>query len=74
MASPLSFHQSSFPGHRISLHQLSPSHPQARLPRSAIAYKFIVDGRWMTNDAKPSKADRGFIIDLYTVPPMPVLP
>jgi hypothetical protein len=38
-----------------------------------MVYKFIADGR-MTNDAKPTEADRGFIINVYTAPPMPVLP
>jgi hypothetical protein len=31
-----------------------------------MAYKFTVDGRWMTNDAKLTEADRGFIIYVPT--------
>ena len=39
-----------------------------------MAYKFTVDGRWMTNDVEPTEADPSFIIDVYTAPPIPVLP
>ena len=39
-----------------------------------MAYKFIVDGRWMTNDAEPTEVDHGFINNVYTAPPKPVLP
>jgi hypothetical protein len=39
-----------------------------------MAYKFIVDGRWMTNDAEPIDVDHGFIIDMYTATTKPVLP
>jgi hypothetical protein len=31
-----------------------------------MAYKFIVDSRWMTNDLEPTEVDPGFIIDVYT--------
>jgi hypothetical protein len=39
-----------------------------------MAFKFIVDGRWETNDVKPTKVDPSFIIDAYTAPPIPILP
>jgi hypothetical protein len=39
-----------------------------------IAYKFIVDGRWMTNDAEPTEIDHGFINNVYTAPQKPPLP
>ena len=42
--------------------------------RSKIAYKFIVDGRWMTNDAEPTEVDHGFVNNVYTAPAKPVLP
>lgn len=42
--------------------------------RDKMAYKFIVDGRWMTNDAEPKEIDHGFINNVYTAPPKPVLP
>ena len=41
--------------------------------RDKMEYKFIVDGRWMTNDG-PTEVDPGFIIAVYTAPPIPVLP
>jgi hypothetical protein len=40
--------------------------------REKIAYKFIVDGRWMTNDAEPTEVDHGFVNNVYTAPPKPV--
>jgi hypothetical protein len=30
--------------------------------------------RWMTNEVEPNEVDPGFIIDVYTVPPMLFLP
>jgi hypothetical protein len=36
-----------------------------------IQYKFIVDGRWVTNDRAPTEADGGFINNVYTAPPRP---
>ncbi|KAF8263858.1 hypothetical protein EI94DRAFT_1500667, partial [Lactarius quietus] len=39
--------------------------------REKMAYKFIVDGRWMTNDAEPTEVDHGFINNVYTAPPKP---
>ena len=30
--------------------------------------------RWITNDVEPTEVDPGFIIGVYTAPPMPVLP
>ena len=42
--------------------------------RHKMAYKFIVDGRWMTNDAEPKEVDHGFINNVYIAPPKPVLP
>jgi hypothetical protein len=36
-----------------------------------IAYKFIVDGRWMTNDREPTEIDHGFVNNVYTAPPKP---
>ena len=39
-----------------------------------IAYKFIVDCRWMTNDAEPTEADHGFVSNIYTAPPKRDLP
>ena len=39
-----------------------------------MAYKFIVDGRWMTNDAEPTEVDHGFINNVYTAPAKPALP
>jgi hypothetical protein len=37
-------------------------------------YKFIADGRWMTNDAEPIEIDHGFINNVYTALHKPVLP
>jgi hypothetical protein len=37
-------------------------------------YKFIVDGRWMTNDTEPTGIDHGFVNNVYTAPPKPPLP
>jgi len=31
-----------------------------------MAYHFIVDGRWITNDVEPTEVDHGCIIDVYT--------
>ena len=39
-----------------------------------IAYKFIVDGRWMTNDREPTEIDHGFVNNVYTAPPSPPSP
>jgi hypothetical protein len=39
--------------------------------RDKIAYKFIVDGRWVTNDAEPTETDHGFVNNVYTAPPNP---
>ena len=38
-----------------------------------MAYELIVDGRWMTNDAKPTEVDRYFK-NVYNAPPKSVLP
>jgi hypothetical protein len=42
--------------------------------KDKIAYKFIVDGRWMTNDAEPTEIDHGFVNNVYTAPPKPPMP
>ena len=42
--------------------------------RHKMAYKFIVDGRWMTNNAEPTEVDHGFINNIYTAPPKPPAP
>ncbi|KAH9027947.1 hypothetical protein EDB85DRAFT_77158 [Lactarius pseudohatsudake] len=43
--------------------------------RDKFAYKFVVDGRWVTNDAEPTEvAPGGFVNNVYTAPPKPVLP
>ena len=42
--------------------------------RHKMAYKFIVDGRWMTNNAEPTEVDHGFINNIYTAPPKPPTP
>jgi Glycogen recognition site of AMP-activated protein kinase len=42
--------------------------------KDKIAYKFIVDGRWMTNDTEPTEIDHGFVNNVYTAPPKPALP
>jgi Glycogen recognition site of AMP-activated protein kinase len=42
--------------------------------RDKIAYKFIVDGRWMTNDGEPTEIDHGFVNNVYTAPPKPAPP
>jgi hypothetical protein len=42
--------------------------------KDKIAYKFIVDGRWMTNDTEPTEMDGSFINNVYTAPPKPALP
>ena len=48
--------------------------PPVYIPwRSKIQYKFIVDGRWMTND-EPTEVDHGFVCNVYTAPAKPVLP
>jgi hypothetical protein len=39
-----------------------------------MAYQFIVEYRWMANNVEPTKFDPGFIIDVYTAPPIPVIP
>ena len=41
--------------------------------RDRMAYKFIVDGHWITNDVEPTEVYPGFIIDVYTTPPILVL-
>ena len=42
--------------------------------RDKMAYKFIVNGRWMTNDVEPTEVDPSFIVYVYTAPPKPILP
>ncbi|TFY80060.1 hypothetical protein EWM64_g3952 [Hericium alpestre] len=44
-----------------------------RIPWSdKIAFKFIVDGKWMTSDSAPTEADSsGFINNVYKAPPKP---
>ena len=42
--------------------------------KDKIAYKFIVDGRWLTNDTEPTEVDHGFVNNVYTAPPRPPLP
>ena len=42
--------------------------------KDKIAYKFIVDGRWMTNDAEPTEVDHGFVNNVYTAPSKPPIP
>ena len=42
--------------------------------KDKIAYKFIVDGRWMTNDNEPTEIDHGFVNNVYTAPPKPPMP
>ena len=42
--------------------------------RDKVQYKFIVDGRWMTNDAEPTMIDHGFVNNVYTSPPKPPSP
>jgi hypothetical protein len=42
--------------------------------RHKITYEFIVDGRWMTNDAEPTEVHHGFISNVYTAPSKLVLP
>jgi len=42
--------------------------------KDKIMYKFIVDGRWMTNDAEPTEIDHGFVNNVYTAPSKPPLP
>ncbi|KAI0278555.1 hypothetical protein BGY98DRAFT_879514, partial [Russula aff. rugulosa BPL654] len=39
--------------------------------KDKIAYKFIVDGRWMTNDTEPTEIDHGFVNNVYTAPSKP---
>jgi hypothetical protein len=39
--------------------------------KDKIAYKFIVDGRWMTNDSEPTEIDHGYVNNVYTAPPKP---
>ncbi|KAI9510991.1 hypothetical protein F5148DRAFT_474272 [Russula earlei] len=39
-----------------------------------IAYKFIVDGRWMTNDTEPTEIDHGFVNNVYSAPSKPAPP
>ncbi|KAI0291941.1 hypothetical protein B0F90DRAFT_306206 [Multifurca ochricompacta] len=41
--------------------------------KDKFAYKFIVDGRWMTNDAEPTEIDHGFVNNVYTAPQKPAL-
>ena len=41
--------------------------------KDKIAYKFIVDGRWLTNDTEPTEVDHGFVNNVYTAPPKPQL-
>jgi hypothetical protein len=42
--------------------------------KDKIAYKFIVDGRWMTNDNEPTEIDHGFVNNVYTAPSKPPMP
>lgn len=42
--------------------------------KDKIAYKFIVDGRWMTNDTEPTEIDHGFVNNVYTAPSKPPMP
>jgi len=42
--------------------------------KDKIAYKFVVDGRWMTNDTQPTETDHGFVNNVYTAPPKPPMP
>ena len=42
--------------------------------KNKIAYKFIVDGRWMTNDTEPTEIDHGFVNNVYTAPSKPPMP
>jgi hypothetical protein len=42
--------------------------------KDKIAYKFIVDGRWMTNDNEPTEVDHGFVNNVYTAPQKPPSP
>lgn len=42
--------------------------------KDKIAYKFIVDGRWMTNDTEPTEVDHGFVNNVYTAPSKPPMP
>lgn len=42
--------------------------------KDKIAYKFIVDGRWMTNDKEPTEVDHGFVNNVYTAPQKPPSP
>jgi len=39
--------------------------------KDKIAYKFIVDGRWVTNDTEPTEIDHGFVNNVYTAPSKP---
>jgi len=39
--------------------------------KDKIAYKFIVDGRWMTNNTEPTEIDHGYVNNVYTAPPKP---
>jgi len=39
--------------------------------KDKIAYKFIVDGRWMTNNAEPTEVDHGYVNNVYTAPSKP---
>ena len=86
LASPLPFDPSTFPRHcipvytRPALSAPPPSPIALKLPLSSSHRErrwhtsFIVDDRWMTNDGKPTEADRGFIIYVYTAPLKSVLP
>ena len=40
--------------------------------RDEIAFKCIVDGRWMINDAEPTEVDHCLIKNVYTAPPKPI--
>jgi Glycogen recognition site of AMP-activated protein kinase len=42
--------------------------------KDKIMYKFIVDGRWMTNDTQPTEIDHGFVNNVYTAPSKPPVP
>lgn len=46
-----------------------------RIPwQDKICYKFIVDGRWVTNDAEPTESEGGFVNNVYTAPSKPAPP
>ncbi|KAI0034430.1 hypothetical protein K488DRAFT_12905, partial [Vararia minispora EC-137] len=36
-----------------------------------IQYKFVVDGRWLTDDSAPTTSEGGFINNVYAAPARP---